>query len=233
MKDDACLNSVKKRVFNFNSYRKFLLDDFSKENGFATLASALSFTNAPAIDEWVRGLKGDNFYNYVQTSPFKGGKQPSINFIQELQYTPKYYIEDFEELYVFFSKKESPSYDLIQDEYSKSLYYIFEKNFFSKIDNKLFINLRDYAKVGNAEIFKKKIKENIFIKLTPYKGFTKYSIVQEYIFPRLSIEVNGIDIFPSSNLSDPRGFLLLPGASFGYFFMESNTFILNKSINKV
>lgn len=222
------LGGIEKSLTDFQSYKCFLLSDFEKHKEFASLATAISFTNAPTISNWIEGLQGTNFRNFRQTSSFKGIVPSGADLIKDISHTFTYFFnENIEDVYVFFSKKESDSYEVIAKEYSKYNYYVFDSDFFKKVNVKLLTKFPDYAYDSKAGVYKKQIYEGVFLKLTPYKGFTKYSIIQDYIFPQISVEVNGKDIYIFSPPNDVRSFLLLWGTSFSLFTVESNVVLLS------
>lgn len=225
MKTSLRFDHLKEKITCFPGYKQFLLNDFDKHRDMAELTSQLSFSNGISIQDWVAGLEGSNLSAFTQNDNVTDEFSFQID-LENLAYKPKYNDGDINELYAFFCKYEDPSYKYIAKRYHDFFYYVFDHTFFGRIDDKLLRMLPDYSWQHKLKRYVKKIG-NLYFRLEPYQGYSKYPIVKEYIFPKFSIEYEDQEIYPFVQPDDLRNFLLLPSNYFTFFVVESN--IITKS----
>ncbi len=211
---------------NLNSYLKFLLEDIKKNSRAANLISGLFLPNTISIEKWVTNiLPGKNFLDYQPKLDFQGFF-PTVQKVQEVNHNFFYYTgEDVKDLYCFFSKIECASYEEVQEKFPQS-YYVFNLRFFTKVNNLIFNSLKEYEFSKDRKAYIKKIASTIFIKLKPYNNFNKHSGINEYLFPQIIIEIDRKNYYFFRE-GDLRHFLFLPGLSFMFFYLESNTVTFN------
>lgn len=80
-----------------------------------------------------------------------------------------------------------------------------------------------------TSIFRKKIKDGWYLKITPWNSNLKSTGIEEYLFPDVSIEINGDDYYCFS-VPDLRSLVFLPGTTFTFFYIESHSMDKNGDV---
>jgi len=71
---------------DLKSYKEYLLKDFEKNEYYANIVNALFFSKISSITECVKGIEGERFATFKQTTP---GNFWTIDEVQKLQTTPE------------------------------------------------------------------------------------------------------------------------------------------------
>lgn len=207
--------------FDINRYKQFLLNDLAQNKTFAELAQAISYIKKPAsISAWVEGIKGDGLFDYEQSIPASFAKH-NLDRIQDIVYQPYYFTQEAEHLHAFFSRKEFSTYQEAADCYRKGSYYVFDRNFFIKIDGLIISNLDGYSK-QNDKCYVKRVTDSVYLKVVPFTQYGENAFVNDYVFPEPVVNIRGKDLYFFRDLgeSDLLRYLFLFGSSFHFFYYE-------------
>lgn len=213
-------------IFNLESYKAFLLEDFKENKDFAYLASSIMYYTPQDITNWVKGIIGNDFFECIeQTFEFEFDRASGIDIVNNISYNPYYFKEGLDDLYAFFSHRTYDTYEEAANNYPQYEYFMEGKDMYEKLNTKLSsVMVRDgYETVKRGKYSVKKIADSSFIKLIyQQRGpWGMVSGIERYRFPNIVVMVNGIDISPAfENGVDMRHFLLLRGNAFLFFYRE-------------
>ncbi len=127
-------------IFNVDSYKTYLLNDFSKNKGFADMASAISCRRLPNIDMWVREIEGDWLFDGIrQTGDYKFDIFKGIDMVKNISYTPYYFKEKLEDLYMFFSRRIYNKYEDAKKNFPYYDYYVSDDKLYEIINKKILV----------------------------------------------------------------------------------------------
>ena len=217
-----------RKLFNidFNSYKFSLLDSFNLDADFASLATKLTFTTAPSIIDWIEGVEGKSLQDSRQTKRYSG-VIPSLFNISDFCFKPKYYPEYLNDRYVFFTKKEYPSLEAAQKNLPTT-YYFYDNSFYKRVNLKIFEKLTDYGRFDRGFYYRKEINNKLAIKLCPNSKFHSLSVISEFVFPKIVIELDGIE-YDLHFSSEPRFYLFLHGTFFSMFDFERSDYVFDQN----
>jgi hypothetical protein len=115
----------------------------------------------------------------------------TLQQLAKIDWPYKYVPNVEDEYYHFFSKIDCDSYQSAADQFP-GFYYVFSSGFFEKVDDYFFAVFNDFVQSENNKlVYSKQIGDRIFLKFSKNTGYISTSDVSEYLFPSLSIEING------------------------------------------
>lgn len=215
---------------NIEEYKIELLKDFKAHPSFRNLANSILYFNSLSIEEWVKGIKGKNFRIYETAN--RVNNTPVVYDIEDVkkeEWKWHFFEPNIDEPYIFFEKREYESFDEVKKK-NPGFYYVFNRNFFKKVDEVLMGAFRDFEMdEQNKTVYTKRLSKDHVLKLAcNYEKYISSSGINEYVFPTVSLLFNGNE-YHFFTVTDVREMFFLSGTSFLFFYIESNDLIFNEA----
>lgn len=136
---------------DLETYKYLIIEDIKANSKFAQLISELFIAKPNSLKEWIEGISGKSFKTYNE----KGNvtlSLPDPSKLENINYTFSYFsTTEMGERYSFFSSYGYSTYEEAASDFPK-FYYVFDRSFFSKINEKLLRHFKDFEPIRNQYI---------------------------------------------------------------------------------
>ncbi|MGC4036299.1 MAG: hypothetical protein QM764_10070 [Chitinophagaceae bacterium] len=207
---------------SIESYKNFINGYLDARPGICKMIDRLYFDDAISVFEWIKSVEGKIIYYF--TSTIRSKIPPAVVTLERIasaEPAAGFISQDFSDPYLFFSRIFFESFEEAENRFP-SPYFVYDKDFFSRINSRIFFALNGYEQAKLPMIFyQRKISDSVILKIIKTGRYTKHSFLSEYTFPDLILERNGEDYYLFRSC-DVNSFLLMPENPFVFFYLEAS-----------